>query len=119
LFGDERLSPAAKLFFDQAAMNGQNIAFSAISLAEVVYLFEKRRLPIQVLEALENALRNPKHVLAEAPLTGAVVDSMRKIPREQIPDMPDRIVAATALHLGVPLLSRDGRIRSSLVPTIW
>jgi len=27
--------------------------------------------------------------------------------REAVPDMPDRIVAATALSLGLPLLSRD------------
>jgi len=33
--------------------------------------------------------------------------------------MPDRIIATTALHLGVPLISRDGRIRLSSVPTIW
>jgi predicted nucleic acid-binding protein len=39
--------------------------------------------------------------------------------RSEIPDMPDRIIAATAIHLGVPVLSRDGRIRASSVRTIW
>jgi PIN domain nuclease of toxin-antitoxin system len=34
-------------------------------------------------------------------------------------DMPDRIVAATAIHLGVPVLSRDSRIRGSMVQTVW
>ena len=33
--------------------------------------------------------------------------------------MPDRIIAATALHLGVPVISRDGKIRASTVATIW
>jgi PIN domain nuclease of toxin-antitoxin system len=33
--------------------------------------------------------------------------------------MPDRIVAATALHYGVPVISRDGRIRASNIRTIW
>ncbi len=28
-------------------------------------------------------------------------------------------IAATAIHLGVPLISRDSKIRSSSVPTIW
>jgi PIN domain nuclease of toxin-antitoxin system len=32
--------------------------------------------------------------------------------------MPDRIVAATALHLCVPILSCDGRIRSANLQTI-
>ena len=39
--------------------------------------------------------------------------------RQDVPDMPDRIIAATALHLGVPLISRDGKIKASAVPTIW
>jgi len=33
--------------------------------------------------------------------------------------MPDRIIAATALHLGVPLISRDRRISLSAVATVW
>lgn len=33
--------------------------------------------------------------------------------------MPDRIIAATAIHFGVPVLSRDSRIRASNVRTIW
>ena len=44
---------------------------------------------------------------------------MGNIPREDIPDMPDRIIAATALHLGVPLISRDSKIKLSKVKTIW
>jgi PIN domain nuclease of toxin-antitoxin system len=33
--------------------------------------------------------------------------------------MPDRIVAATALRFGVPIISRDGKIRASKLATIW
>jgi predicted nucleic acid-binding protein len=33
--------------------------------------------------------------------------------------MPDRIIAATALRLGLPLISRDHRIQLSEVSTIW
>ncbi len=35
------------------------------------------------------------------------------------PDMPDRIIGATALHLGLPLITRDGKIRASDLRTIW
>ena len=48
-----------------------------------------------------------------------IVDAMRKIPRAAVPDMPDRIVAATALYFGVPVISRDHRIQSSALQTIW
>lgn len=35
-------------------------------------------------------------------------------------DSADRIIVATALHLGVPLVTKDRKIiDSGLVPTIW
>lgn len=37
-----------------------------------------------------------------------------------VADMPDRIIVATALHLGLPLISRDAAIaRSAAVPMVW
>jgi predicted nucleic acid-binding protein len=33
--------------------------------------------------------------------------------------MPDRIIAVTALHLGVPLVSRDRKIQAASIQTIW
>jgi predicted nucleic acid-binding protein len=33
--------------------------------------------------------------------------------------MPDRIIAATAFHLGLPLVTRDAQIRSANITTIW
>jgi len=42
-----------------------------------------------------------------------------RVERAQIPDLPDRIIAATALYLGLPLISRDRRILLSDVDTIW
>jgi PIN domain nuclease of toxin-antitoxin system len=45
LFGDPRLSVPAKSAFEAAASSRHKIVLSAISLAEVVYLVEKTRLP--------------------------------------------------------------------------
>jgi PIN domain nuclease of toxin-antitoxin system len=92
---------------------------SVISLAEVVYLVEKNRLPASAYADLHTTLRDPDHVLQEAPVTAEIIDAMLEVPRVDIPDMPDRIVAATAVYFGVPTISRDGRIRSSRVHTIW
>jgi predicted nucleic acid-binding protein len=33
--------------------------------------------------------------------------------------MPDRIIAATALHLDFPLVTHDQRIQTSGIKTIW
>ena len=119
LFGDPRLSGKAKRFFEIAASEYRKIALAPISLAETVYLVERRRLPASAFEDLREALGNPTNILEEAPFTADVVAAMRLVPRDAVPDMPDRIVAATAIYLGVPVISRDGRIRASTVKCIW
>jgi PIN domain nuclease of toxin-antitoxin system len=119
LFGDPRLSAAAKNFFDRAAAHGHRVAVTSITLAEVVYLTEKKRLPPGAFENLTEALKDPDHIFEEAPFTVEIAAAMRQIPRDAVPNMPDRIVAATALHLRVPVISRDGRIRASRLQTLW
>jgi PIN domain nuclease of toxin-antitoxin system len=119
LFADPRLSPSAKAFMESAVSLRRKILVSTITLAEIVYLTEKSRVPTAVYDQLRRALARPQHVFAEAPLTAGIVESMRKVPRSQVPDMPDRIVAATALYFNVPVISRDSRILASDLTTIW
>jgi PIN domain nuclease of toxin-antitoxin system len=113
------LSVGARTFIDDAALQGHAIALSPISLAEIVYLVEKGRLPSSAYEDLKGALSDPDCVIEEAPFNRDIVEAMRRIPRVEVPDMPDRIIAATAIYFGVPVLSRDGRIRASSVQTVW
>jgi len=68
---------------------------------------------------LRKALDDPNHVLKEVPFTADVVEAMRMVPRDAVPDLPDRIVATTAVYLGVPVISRDGRIRASNIQVVW
>jgi PIN domain nuclease of toxin-antitoxin system len=119
LFGDSRLSASAKKFFDQTADEGREIALSPISLAEVVYLVEKKRLPDTAFENLVEAIKDPEHIFEEQPFTREIAAVMRQVPRDVVPDMPDRVLAATAVYLDVPLISRDHRIRASTVKTLW
>ncbi len=83
------------------------------------YLIEKGRLSENVYADLKAALDDPDHVFKEVTFTGEIVDAMRRVPRTEVPDMPDRIVAATGVCFGLPVISRDGRIRASNVHTIW
>jgi PIN domain nuclease of toxin-antitoxin system len=119
LFGDPRLSLPAKKFMDQAASSGRKVVLSVISLAEILYLIEKNRLPFSAYDKLRQALGVVDYVIDEAPLTTGIVEAMRQVPRANVPDMPDRIVAATAVYFGVPVISRDARIRASNVQTVW
>jgi PIN domain nuclease of toxin-antitoxin system len=119
LFDDERLSAAAGEFIEQAAAAGNRIGVSSISLAEIIYLIEKNRVAANVYADVKAALADPEHVFEESVLTGEVVDVMRQVSRVEVPDMPDRIVAATAVYFGVPVISRDSCIHASNVQTVW
>lgn len=119
LFDDSRLSAAAGAIIDEAAAARRKIAISAISLAEIVYSIEKNRLRQSAYEELTQALADPEHVFTEAVLTAAIVQAMRRVSRADVPDMPDRIVAATAVYFDVPVVSRDKRIRAANLTTVW
>lgn len=92
---------------------------SAISLAEMVYLIEKGRIPANALADLHAAIADPNAVLQHVPLDENVAIKMREVSRQDIPDLPGRVIAATAQLRGIPVLSRDSRIRTSTVQTIW
>lgn len=119
LHKNPRLSATARTFIDAAAQAGNDIALSPISLAEIIYLVEKNRLPASAYDDLKAALADPEYVIEEAPFNGGVVEAIRLIPRAEVPDMPDRIVAATAAYLRVPVISRDRCIRCSSIQTVW
>jgi len=42
-----------------------------------------------------------------------------QIERKDVPEMPDRIIAATAVAYGVPLITRDHLIQLAGLQTIW
>jgi len=104
---------------DAATQGGYPIYVPAICLVELVYLVEKNRLPAIARERLLAALDDPERPPRLVPMDRAVVDAVELVSRNEVPDMPDRIVAATALALHLPVISRNARIRASQVQTIW
>jgi PIN domain nuclease of toxin-antitoxin system len=119
LFDDPRLSEAAEAAISEAAARRYKIAISTISLAEVIYLIEKNRLPPSAYDELTLALADPQNVFTEAVFNSAIAQAMRRIPRHDVPDMPDRLVAATAVYFDVPVITRDKRIRAANLNSIW
>jgi PIN domain nuclease of toxin-antitoxin system len=119
LTNDRRLSLTAKQFLESSAQNGDQIGVSAISLVEMVYLIEKACIASESLTSLAYYFDEPSSMFIEIPLNLQIVRTLSRISSTQIPDMPDRIIAATALHLDVLLVSRDGKIQLSTVTTIW
>ncbi len=119
LFDQGRLSETALRALDETVQQGRPVLVSAISLVEVTYLVEKGRLPSVALDRITEQLDQPDAAMIVVPLDAKIVCTLRQVSRAEVPDMPDRIIAATALYLGVPLVSRDRRIRLSGVEVIW
>lgn len=115
------LSPAATAAIDAAAnTSGEYIFISAITLVEMRYLVEKNRIQPVVLARIEQELDEPDPMIVVTSIDRTVSDALASISRVLVPDMPDRIIAATALALGLPLITRDSELRRlTNVITVW
>lgn len=118
LSADSRLSPFAKGFMDKTADGGDEIAVSSITLVEMVYLIEKGRIEPLHFSQFGRELVDPDSLFVEIPLDLSIARALSRVDSGQVPDMPDRIIAATAVHVNVPVISRDARIRLSSSSTI-
>jgi PIN domain nuclease of toxin-antitoxin system len=115
-----RLSPSALTIFQQADAGGHRIFVPGIILVEIVYLVEKGRITESSFASILKLLNTPNGSYRIAPLDENTAQALFLIPRESVPDMPDRIIAATAKSLKLPLLTCDGKITGAkVVSTIW
>jgi predicted nucleic acid-binding protein len=124
VFDRPRLSAAA-LAALTAADAGGGIHISTITLVELSYLSGKKSFPYPAaLAHIRALLATPAAVIRALPLTEDVARAVDLVPRAEVPDMPDRIIAATAVAHGLPVVSADADLRGSaalqsLVPVIW
>ena len=68
---------------------------------------------------LAAALEKLPSAFTEILVSLEIARTLSRVDAAKVPDMPDRIITATALHFKVPLVSRDSRIRDSGIATIW
>jgi PIN domain nuclease of toxin-antitoxin system len=119
LFDPGRLSPAASAALASVVQSGGGILLSAISLIEVLYLVEKNKLPATAYDGLLAAHLDPTDPIKLLPVDQHVALAVKQIPRAIVSDLPDRIIAATALAHGLPLITADQKIQAAPITTIW
>ena len=117
--GSDRLSPNALRIIEESTQSGDPVYLPSICLVEVIYLVEKGRVPFEALEKLLSTLKTGDSDILVAPLDFDVAEEVRQVSRDAVPDMPDRIIAATARNLGLPLVTRDHELQGLGIQTIW
>src|SRR5437588_5345266 len=96
------LSAAARLYFEQADQGRARIHVPAITLVEMVYLGERGRIPATLLQRALDLTSVPQGSYTVSPLDTAVARRVVTVPRLRVPELPDRVIVATALALGLP-----------------
>jgi PIN domain nuclease of toxin-antitoxin system len=81
LFGDQRLSPAAKAFLEATTAGENQIGLSSITLAEIIYLTEKKRIPIETFTRLVAALDAPGSLLVIIPFDRQIAETLSRVDR--------------------------------------
>jgi len=120
LRNSQRLSDNAAAAMDSAIQANLPIYIASISLVEMVYLMERGKIPTVAFDQLMATLDESTSAFEVAPLDRTITLALASIDRAIVPEMPDRIIAATAQSLGLPLVTRDHRIQNlSTLTTIW
>ena len=117
-FDPGRLSRNAKTAIDDARRNGEGLAISDITLLELAVLEKQQRVKLEI--SLEAFLREVETRFIVLPITSRACARMSGLPATYPKDPADRVIGATALVEGLPLVTADREIRRSrALPTIW
>lgn len=113
-----KLSQSAAAVIAQARTQQQQLAIVDISLLEVATLVRKGRIGIQIdMEALLDEVQSRFAVKA---ITSRACLKTLELPANYPKDPADRIIGATALAEGIPLVTADEKIRRARAfATIW
>lgn len=96
---------------------GENrIYVSAITLMEVLYLSEAGRIEVSLAELISTVSLSRNYEIV--PVDSDVV--LAAVGIDDVPELHDRIIVATARYLDVPILTGDQVIAASKqVQTLW
>jgi predicted nucleic acid-binding protein len=116
LRGHPALGPQAAQILRDADAGRHHVYLSAITLMEVLYLSEAKRVDVRLDELIEHVSSSVNYEIV--PVNADVVLAAAEV--DDVPELHDRIIVGTAKWLGVPILTGDEIIsESSHAQTIW
>ena len=117
LFLEKRKMPQqVKAVFQSAITGTDEIWIPAMVLAEVGYLSERGRISASISDVEKLVSVNQNFHFQE--ISTSIVSLAFQIP--DVPELHDRLIAATAHFLKMPLITNDPVIQNSAtVQTIW
>ena len=117
-FEQARISKKARSAMEAARKNAEGLGISDITLLEIATLERKRRITLG--STLETFLSDIEARFIVLPITAHVCVRAMGFPSTYPDDPADRVIGATALVEGIPLVTADDGIRRCKeLPTIW
>ena len=112
------ISKKARAAIEQTRHSGLGLAISGITLLEIAQIESRGRIKLN--SSLETFLSEVEARFVVLPITGRVCVRAMELPVGYPKDPADRIIGATALVEGIPLVTADDHIRrSKALRTIW
>ncbi|OGL48149.1 MAG: hypothetical protein A2161_12825 [Candidatus Schekmanbacteria bacterium RBG_13_48_7] len=111
------LSEKVRKIFVNTDNNEESIYIPCIIFFELLYLFEKKKIAAD-FDFIIKKLEFSRNYRIE-PLCLPIIKKSREVPRAIVKDPWDRLIAATSLHLNLPLISRDKILSKIGIKTIW
>jgi len=117
-FDPHEISRKAKQAIEGARENGGGLAISDITLLELATLVSQGRIRLGI--SVESFLQEVESRFVVLPMNSRVCARAITLPGTYPKDPADRIIGATALVEGLPLLTADREIRrAGVFQTIW
>jgi PIN domain nuclease of toxin-antitoxin system len=104
-----KMPKKSKAIFDDTENGKSQIIVPSMTVAEIAYLSEKKRIDTDLNEVQEH-LQNSKN-FKEQPLTNDIVRVSFEI--DDVPELHDKLIAGTAKHLNCPIITNDPKIETS------
>jgi PIN domain nuclease of toxin-antitoxin system len=117
-FAPDKISRRAQSAIEESLAGSEGLSISDITLLELATLAHKGRVHLNI--SLESFLQEVENRFVVLPMNGEICARSLQLPETFPNDPADRVIAATALVRGFPLVTADNAIRrSKALQILW